>query len=170
MEEERPELVTTISILTRRLKEGKTYDDFRKAWFHTRGFGVPGKEVAGSSNRMYSLVNVFDPREIIVLGFATTTLGQLEDALNIDVQYRGENPLDNVVEPDIGRKFCALVAKDDFSASGDIPYVPAEIDGKKTDMVEFDKNRNAIAAIFTAASEKRDELNETRRKQGDPMN
>lgn len=165
MDNEMPKLMTTVSILTRRLKEGKTYDDFRKAWFHTKGFGVKGKEVEGSSNRMYSLVNVFDPREIIVLGFATVTLGQLEDALNIDVEYRGKNPLDDVVEPGIGRKFCALVAEDDFSAIGEIPYTPAEIGGKKTDMAEFEENRNAIAAIFAAASEKRDALNEAREEE-----
>jgi hypothetical protein len=70
MAAEKPELVTTVSILTRRLREGKTYDDFRKAWFHTTGFGVKGKEVEGSSNQMYSLINIFDPREVIVLGFA----------------------------------------------------------------------------------------------------
>jgi len=52
MTAEKPELVTTVSILTRRLREGKTYDDFRKAWFHTTGFGVEGKDVEGSSNRM----------------------------------------------------------------------------------------------------------------------
>ena len=32
-----------ISILTRRLKKGKTYEDFRKAWYHTVGYGAPGK-------------------------------------------------------------------------------------------------------------------------------
>ena len=30
----------TVAIVTRRLKEGKTYEDFRKAWYHTIGFGV----------------------------------------------------------------------------------------------------------------------------------
>jgi len=83
MSAENPELVTTVSILTQRLRESKTYDDFRKAWFHTTGFGVKGKEVEGSGNRMFTLTNIFDPRGVIVLGFSTTTLGQLEDALNI---------------------------------------------------------------------------------------
>jgi hypothetical protein len=69
MAAENPKLVTTVSILTRRLREGKTYEDFRKAWFHTTGFGVEGKEVEGSSNRMFSMINVFDPREVVVIGF-----------------------------------------------------------------------------------------------------
>ncbi len=53
MEAEKPRLVRTVSILTRKLREGKTYDDFRKAWFHTTGFGVKGKEVEGSSARLH---------------------------------------------------------------------------------------------------------------------
>jgi len=161
---ENQELITIVSILTRRLKEGKTYEDFRKAWFHTTGFGVSGKVAEGSSNQMYSLVNVFDPREIIVLGFGTGTLAQLEEALNIDVKFRGANPLDDVVEPEIGRKFCTLVAEDDFSAIGDIAYKPAEIGGKVTDMAEFEKNLKAIAALFATASQERDALTEERKK------
>jgi len=164
MAAEKPELIRTVAILTRRLREGKTYDDFRRAWFHTTGFGVKGKEVEGSSNRMFSTINVFDPREIIVLGFATTTLEQLQDALDIDVKVRGENPLDDVIEPEIGRKFCALVSEDDFSAIGDIPYCPAMIDGKETDMAEFWKNMKAIQALYAAAAKKRDAIIEIRKK------
>ena len=109
MKNRKSEFVTSVSIITRRLRKGKSYDDFRKAWYHTTGFGVEGKE-QGGSNKMFSLINVFDPSEIIVLGFATTTLEQLRDALNIDVSFRGENPLDEVIEPEIGRKFCALIS------------------------------------------------------------
>ncbi|MDD1724415.1 MAG: hypothetical protein LUQ07_04730 [Methanospirillum sp.] len=46
-----------MAVVTRSLNEGKTYDDFRKAWFHTVSFGT--------TNRMYTLVNMADPREII---------------------------------------------------------------------------------------------------------
>jgi hypothetical protein len=48
-----------ISILTRRLREGKTYEDFRKAWYHTVGFGT--------SCKLYTAINVLDQREIIVM-------------------------------------------------------------------------------------------------------
>jgi hypothetical protein len=117
---------------------------------------------------MFSLINIFDPREVIVLGFATTTLGQLEDALNVDVKFRGENPLDAVIEPEIGRKFCALISEDDFSAVGDIPYKPAGIGGKETDMAEFARNMQAIARLYAAASRKRDAVNEARKKRTEP--
>ena len=164
MPAEKPQLVRTVSILTRRLKEGKTYEDFRRAWFHTTGFGVRGKEVEGSSARLLTFINIFDPREVIVLGFTTTTLEQLKDALDIDVKVRGENPLDEVIEPEIGRKFCAQIAEDDFSAAGDIPYRPAMVGGKETNMAEFEKNLQAIAAMYAAASKKRDAVNEARRQ------
>jgi hypothetical protein len=164
MAAEKTGLVTTVSILTRRLKEGKTYEDFRKAWLHTTGFGVEGKDVEGSSNRMYSLINISDPREVIVPGFAATTPDQLKDALDIDVKVRRENPLDEGIGPETGRKFCALVAEDDFSAAGEIPYCPAMIDGKETDMAEFERNLPARAGLYAAASKTRDAVNAARKK------
>jgi hypothetical protein len=164
MPAEKPKLVRTVSILTRRLKEGKTYDDFRRAWFHTTGFGIKGREAEGSSARLLTFINIFDPREIIVLGFATTTLEQLEAALEIDVKVRGENPLDDVIEPEIGRSFALQVADDDFSAIGDIPYTPPVIGGKETDMAAFEKDRIAIAGLYAAAAKKRDAVNEARKK------
>jgi hypothetical protein len=164
MAAKKPKLVRTVSILTRRLKEGKTYDDFRKAWFHTTGFGVEGMEEDGSSARLLTFINIFDPKEIIVLGFATTTLEGMKVALDIDVKVRGENPLDEVIEPAIGRSFALQVADDDFSAIGDIPYTPPMIGGKPTDMAKFEKNRQDLLAIFAAAAQKRDAVNEARKK------
>ncbi|MDD1690935.1 MAG: ROK family protein [Methanoregula sp.] len=164
MAAEKPRLMNTVSILTRRLKEGKTYEDFRRAWFHTTGFGVEGKEREGSSARLLTFINVFDPREVIVLGFTTTTLEQLKDALDIDVKVRGENPLDDVIEPAIGRSFAIQVADDDFTAAGNIPYQPATIGGKKTDMEELETDRLAIQVLYAAASNKRDTVNEARRQ------
>lgn len=113
---------------------------------------------------MFSMINVFDPREIIVIGFSTTTLRQLEKALDIDVKVRGENPLDDVIEPEIGRKFCALISEDDFSAVGDIPYEPATTGGKETDMAEFENTLQALQGLFDAASKKRDAVNKARKK------
>ena len=165
MEDNKGEFVTSVAIITRRLKKGKTYEDFRKAWYHTTGFGAKDKEDAGDArNSMFTLVNAFDPREIIVLGFARTTLKQLEDALKIEVKFRGENPMDKVIEPEIGRKFCVLISEDDFTAAGDIPYKPPAVDGRETDLEEFDKNLKAIKKLYTVASRKRDAINEARRK------
>ncbi len=164
MTSETPQLVTTVSIITRRLKEGKTYEDFRRAWFHTTGFSIEGDDESGSGNRMFSLINIFDPREITVIGFSTATLGQMEDALKIEVKFRGENPMDEVIEPEIGRTFTALVSEDDFSAAGLIPFCPPSVGGKETNMEEFEQTRLALLGLFAAASQERDAINEARRK------
>lgn len=164
MPEEQQKTVKTVSILTRRLKEGKTYEDFRRAWFHTTGFAVKGKDAGGGKAQLLTFINIFDPREILVLGFATTTLEQLKAALDIDVKVRGENPLDEVIEPAIGRSFALQIADDDFSAAGDIPYSPAAIDGKKTNMAEVAEDIRTLAAIYTAAAKKRDAANAARKQ------
>ncbi len=71
----------SISIITRKLKEGKTYEDFRRAWFHTVGFGADSK--------LYTAINAFDPREIIVIGFVEIAAGQDPmKILRIDVKER----------------------------------------------------------------------------------
>ncbi|OPY37133.1 MAG: hypothetical protein A4E35_01597 [Methanoregula sp. PtaU1.Bin051] len=123
-------------------------------------------EEDGSSGRLLTFINIFDPREIIVLGFATTTLAGMKAALDIDVKVRGENPLDKVIEPEIGRSFALQVADDDFSAIGDIPYCPPMIGGNVTDMAEFDKDRQDLLAVFAAAAKKRDAINEERKRKG----
>ena len=163
MKKDKSEYVTSVAIISRRLKKGKTYDDFRKAWFHTTGFALKDKD-KGGGNSMFSMINIFDPREVVVVGFSTSTLGQLKAALDIDVKVRGANPLDKVIEPEIGRKFCALVAEDDFSAAGKIPFKAAGIAGRKTDMEKFDKNLKEIKKLYTAAAKKRDKLNAARVK------
>ena len=120
-----------VAIITRRLREGKTYDDFRRAWFHSTGFGVP------SGNLMYTMINVFDPREIVVIGFTEASLEELEKGLEIEVDFRLQHSLDEVIEPEIGRTFGLLVSEDDFSAEGEAPYVPPSVSGKATDLAAF---------------------------------
>ncbi len=140
----------TVAIVTRRLKEGKTYEDFRKAWYHTVGFGTP--------TQMYTAINVNDPREIIVMGFVESELDQYLAGLKIDVKERLENPLDNVIEPEIVRQFGIMVAEDDFSSEGAIEYKPASVDGKETDMEEVYHDLSEIAGMITQASVERDKL------------
>ncbi len=148
----------TVAIITRRLKEGKTYDDFRKAWYHTVGFGTP--------SRLYTALNVSDPREIIVLGFVEMSLEMLESTLAIDVRERLDNPLDEVIEPGIGRQFGLVISEDDFSASGPIDYKPPSIGGRETDFHAVDRDLEEVAAALAWASKEREEGRRTKKKSG----
>ncbi len=139
-----------VAILTRRLKEGKTYDDFRKAWYHTVGFGT--------ANKMYTVINAFDPREIIVIGFTETELKNFPDELQIDVKERLEHSLDEVIEPEIGRKFGLLVSEDDFSAIGSLGYKPPAVHGVETNLEQFGENLQQIAKMISQAANRRDSI------------
>jgi hypothetical protein len=116
-----------VSIIKRTLREGRTYDDFREAWYHAVGFGA--------TNRMLTSLNVANPREVIVIGLTElTTLEQASSLIAIDAKERQEHPLDDIVEPDIQRTFGILVSEDDFSGAGEIEFKPATVNGELTDM------------------------------------
>ena len=139
-----------LSIITRRLKDGKTYDDFRRAWYHTTGFGTGSK--------LYSAIDVFDPRQIIVVGFMTIPPDRDPmEILRIDVKERLENPLEDVIEPEIGRVYGILVSEDDFSAEGTNAYRPASIDGEETDFGEISQALNLAQRLIATAFAERDE-------------
>jgi len=104
--------VIVISVLVRRLREGKTYEDFREAWLPDQGFGFP--------TRVVSAQRVDDDREVITIGFS-----ELDEA-EADAQLRRLGPqeerrhdrIESVVEPDMTRRFYVQVAEDDFT---DVP-------------------------------------------------
>jgi hypothetical protein len=143
------------AIITRRLKDGKTYEDFRKAWYHTIGFGT--------ANKMYTIVNGLDPRGIIVIGFTETSMEQVRALADIDIRERRSNPLDEVIEPEIGRTYGILVAEDDFSSPGSLSYMAPSVGGKETDLKEVDRNLQAAAKIITEVSQKRDHAHNVRK-------
>jgi hypothetical protein len=136
------------AIITRRLKDGKTYEDFRKAWYHTIGFGT--------ANKMYTVINGLDPREIIVIGFNETSMEQVRALADIDIQERRNNPLDEVIEPEIGRTYGILIAEDDFSSPGSLSYSAPSVGGKETDFKEIDRTLQEAAKIIAEVSQKRD--------------
>jgi hypothetical protein len=64
-----------ISVLVRRLRPGKTYDDFLAAWYPEKGFGFPGRGPILARS-------VDDEREILAFGLIDLPdRGQLEQAL-----------------------------------------------------------------------------------------
>lgn len=150
-----------VSIVTRRLKEGKTYEDFRKAWHHTIGFGIGGEKEKPKPplGNLYTVINAFDPMEIIVIGFGPEISEEiLEAVLNIDVKDRLDNPLGDVIEPEIGRSFGVLVSEDDFSSAGSLDYKDPSVSGVETDLKRTDKMIKLVRKEIERASAKRDRI------------
>ena len=135
-------------MVTRTLKPGKTYEDYRKAWFHTVGFGT--------KNIIQTIVNVSNSREIISIGYTDVSEEELKKVLDIDVTVRLANPLDDIVESTIVRHFGVMVASDDFSASGKIDYIPPSVDGKPTDYNQIVASLEHIKHEIEEASARRD--------------
>jgi hypothetical protein len=121
-----------VSILIRRLREGKTYDDFREAWLPEKGFGWP--------TRVITAQRMDDPREVVTIGFsdiepekAEALLGRVgidqsgaevaEDrpegdehlAEVADVQLARRSRISEVIEPEVTRAFYVQVADDDLT-------------------------------------------------------
>lgn len=62
-----------VSVLVRRLKAGRTFEDFVRAWEADQGFGVP--------TRVFNAQSLEDPRDIISIGFAALDPGQLQQGI-----------------------------------------------------------------------------------------
>jgi hypothetical protein len=151
-----------VTIIHRRLREGKTFDDYRKAWFHATGFGAP--------TTMYTVVNAFDPRELISVAVGGNEEGGFEEMeskmrsiLQIDLRERNASPLDDIVEENIVRHWGLVISEDDFSASGALTYVPPSVGGKPSDYTDFVKWSGQLAGLLAQAGRERDALAEERK-------
>jgi len=98
-----------ISVLTRRLKEGKDYSDFRAAWLPDKGFGVP--------TRVVSAVSLEDPREVVTIGFTDLDPADAEAFLaRIGPQEKLRHErLEEVLEPGGTNAVYIQVADDDLT-------------------------------------------------------
>ena len=98
-----------ISILTRRLREGKTLEDFRAAWQREDGFGVPTRVVTGQG--------LEDPREVVTIGFTDIELDQIDAFLERTApeEARRHERIAEVIEPEMTRAFYVQVADDDLT-------------------------------------------------------
>jgi hypothetical protein len=98
-----------VSVLMRRLKEGKTYADFRAAWKPHRGFDIPRRVVTGQG--------VDDPREIVTIGFSELEPEDIPaflERVGPREQARRER-LEHIVEPNVTRGSYVQVADDDLT-------------------------------------------------------
>jgi hypothetical protein len=98
-----------ISVLTRRLREGRTLEDFRAAWERQGGFGVPTRVVTGQG--------LDDPREIVTIGFSDLEVSEIEAFLarTAPEETRRRDRIAEVIEPEMTRAFYLQVADDDLS-------------------------------------------------------
>ena len=98
-----------ISILMRRLRDGKTLEDFRAAWQREGGFGVPTRVVTGQG--------LDDPREIVTIGFTDIELDEIEGFLERTApeEARRHDRIAEVIEPEMTRAFYVQVGDDDLS-------------------------------------------------------
>ena len=96
-------------MLTRRLRDGKTYADFRAAWKPDRGFGVPTRVVSGQG--------LEDPREIVTIGFSDLDPDDIPSFLErVGPQEQTRHDrIDEVIEPEMTRAFYLQVADDDLT-------------------------------------------------------
>lgn len=97
------------SVFVRRLREGKTYDDFKAAWYPDVGFGVPTRVING--------VRLDDPREVLSIGFVDPAGQSLEEigARIGAAEAKRHDAIDHVLESTELRAVYALVDDQDFS-------------------------------------------------------
>ena len=98
-----------ISVLVRRLKEGKTYEDFREAWLPDKPFGV--------QTRVVSAQRLDDPHEIVTIGFSDMPVDEAEAFLErtADQEMVRHDRIDDLIEGDLTRVFYVQVGDDDFT-------------------------------------------------------
>ncbi len=98
-----------VSVLVRRLREGKTYEDFREAWLPEQSFGFP--------TRVLSAQRVDDEREVITIGFSEMDEAEAEAQLQRigPQEQRRHERIDQVIEPEMTRAFYVQVAEDQFT-------------------------------------------------------
>ena len=60
-----------VSVFVRRLKEGRTYEEFVAEWEADQGFGVP--------TRVFTAQSLEDPRDVITIGFVGVSAEELAE-------------------------------------------------------------------------------------------
>jgi hypothetical protein len=102
-------VLVLISILVRRLRERKTYEDFRAAWLPDKGLGMPTRVVSGQ--------RMDDPQEIVTIGFSDMQPEEAEAFLErVGPQEAVRHDrIAEVIEPEMTRAFYVQVADDDLT-------------------------------------------------------
>jgi hypothetical protein len=98
-----------VSVIVRRLREGSDIEEFRRAWYPDRGFGVP--------SRVLNAVRLDDPREVLSIGFLDVVPDDLDD-LAADIaaaEAKRHYRIENVIESIELRALYEIVDDEDFT-------------------------------------------------------
>jgi hypothetical protein len=98
-----------VAVFMRRLKDGKTFDDFKEAWEADKGFGVP--------TRVFNAVNLADEREILSVGFVALDAEALAAGVEqaaAQEQVRHDR-IDDVIESTELKAMYELATEHDFT-------------------------------------------------------
>jgi hypothetical protein len=98
-------------VFVRKLRPGKTYADFRTAWFPDVGFGVPARVISGGG--------VLDPTEVVTVGFVDAEPGDLEHLGEriAAAEAARHDRIDAVIERTEIRSIFVVEGDHDFSAA-----------------------------------------------------
>jgi hypothetical protein len=99
-----------VSVFVRRLKPGRTFDEFIAEWEADRGFGLPTRVVNAQS--------LDDPRDVLTVGFVDITVAELEQALaSVAAQEQVRHDrIETVIESTALRSMYELRAEHDFTS------------------------------------------------------
>jgi hypothetical protein len=118
--------IVYVSVLVRRLAEGRTYEDFVRAWYPATGFGV-------RTRGPFVARNVGDDREIVVVAFLDLgpdeTLEQVVARISGPEAARHER-IEDVIESTQLRGIYEVAGEFDFSTDATVlTGRPAFLDG-----------------------------------------
>ncbi len=97
------------AVLVRTLREGATYEDFRRSWLPADGYGVP--------TRVITARRVDNPSEVITIGAVDLPVERLDDALAViaNEEAQRHDAIDHVIESTELRGIYEALAEDDLS-------------------------------------------------------
>jgi hypothetical protein len=99
-----------VAVFRRRLKDGRSFADFKRAWEADQGFGVP--------TRVFNAVNLADEHDVISIGFVAAEPDALDAGIaRVGAQEQGRHRrIDEVIESTELRAMYRLASEHDFSA------------------------------------------------------
>jgi hypothetical protein len=99
-----------VSVFRRRLREGKTLEDFLEAWQAEKGFGLP--------TRVFNAVRLDDEREILTVAFVQVETEAFAGAANSVAGQEAvrHSRIDEVIESTELRAFYELQCEHDLSS------------------------------------------------------